>query len=269
MNPRLRYSQKADKLTLHLDGSEFPYIANNRASMKLALDAMEAHGNKVLAALDAQSGKILSDHELLYGLEHVETRTVQQQIAAEQKPREYFDGNPYERALQMGLGEPNRKETKAELYQRKAAEWELKKAEERQAAEFANDPKRVKAVQHANQELVGMKFDPDITQEELEAAQQRLQIAISGDLNEYRRLDSEWREVRKLKIAEAQAVVDAQIQSLRQRRFEIETKSFDPPPPPRVQEQAVAFTTIEHGSDEWERHRILREQTEQAFGVGQ
>jgi hypothetical protein len=267
MNSRLRYSQKPDRFSLHLDGSEFPYVSGNKASMQLALEAMEIHGNKVLAALDAQAGKTLTDKELLYGLDHPETRTVQEQIAAEQKPQQHFDGNPYARALEMGLGAPNRKETKDEMYQRKSAEWEAARAQERQAAEFANDPKRVKAVQHANQELVGMKFDPDVTQAELDAAETRLQIALTGDLNEYRRLDTEYREARKLKISEAQAVVDAQIAALRQRRQEIESKTFDPPPAPAPIQQGQPFAKISADSPEWQHHQELRAKTVETFNL--
>src|SRR5262249_7494964 len=163
---------------------------------------------RVIEAIETFAQRPLTDLELLHGVDHAETRTKSEIVAAhipDPQPRGADVGNPFQHAIDRGWDKDKRHETKAQAYKRKSAEWEAKRAAEAEQAAFDADPKRVKAVHHANQTLMGMKFDPDVTQVELEAAQARLLIATSGDLNEYRRLDAEYRDGRKLKIAAAQA----------------------------------------------------------------
>jgi hypothetical protein len=249
MNPRVRYNQKYDKLVNLIDGAEFPFIPNNDASRKAALEALDAHGTRVIQAIESHAGRPLSDAELLRGVSHVENRSVAQQIAdnmPEPTPRFNSDeSSPYAKALAMGLGEPNRKETKQEMYERLDREWQTKNTAKAEQEAFNADPKRQKAVEHAKRERDALKFDPTATAQEVEEADSRLALAVNGDLGDYGKADRAWRATKQAKIDAETATVDAQIQALRQRRREIETKHFDPPaPPPAPMPEPIATPVV-------------------------
>jgi hypothetical protein len=60
-----------------------------------------------------------------------------------------------------------------------------------------------------------------------------------------RKADRAWRAAKQAKIDAETATVDAQIQALRQRRREIETKHFDPPaPPPTPMPEPIATPVV-------------------------
>jgi hypothetical protein len=236
MNPRIRYSQKYDRLVNLIDGAEFQFIPNNPESKAKALEALDAHATKVIAAIETHAGRPLTDTELLRGVDHVETRTKSEQIAdamPDPQPRDADVGNPFQYAIDRGWDKDARKESKAQAYKRKAAEWEIKKQAETDQAAFDADPKRQKAIAHAKRELDALRFDPSATAAEIEQAENRLHVAkTAANVASYTALDKEWRQQKQSKIDEQTRTVDEQIALLRTRRAEIENRSFDPPVAP-------------------------------------
>jgi hypothetical protein len=238
MNPRIKYSAKYDRFIHAIDRAEFQFIPSNEQSRENALAALEAHALKVIAALEAHAGRPLTDRELLEGVDHPDDRTPQEKVAEETAKlipnREHFAGNPYEHALELGLGNSGRKESRKQFYERKAKDWDAKQASGAAAVEFGNDAKRIAAVQHAIKELAALKYDPTATVTEIKTAETRLEIARTAEVSEYGKADREWRTQKQAKIDQRTAEIDSQIASLRERRQQIETATFNPPAPPPI-----------------------------------
>jgi hypothetical protein len=234
------YHTKFDRY-VSFDRAEFPFIPTNAESKKVAFDKMMDYSEKAVAAIEQHAGRALSPQELVHGIDHPENRTLSEVVAQSQPdPQPRFDSsteNPYQRALDMGLGNPNRKQTKEEMYQRKAAEWEAKRQTEADKAAFDADPQRQRAIAHAARELQALKFDPSATVAEIEQAETRLHVARHESLNEYREMDRHYQQEKRAKIDAATDAVTKQIEALKAKRAEIETHEFDPPAPPSSVEQ--------------------------------
>jgi hypothetical protein len=272
----IQFNLKFDRY-LSFDRAEFPFLPNNATSKQAAYDKMMDYSRKAITALEQHAGRKLSPTELVHGVaDHPENRTPSQIVAdAQPDPQPHFPGteNPYQRALDMGLGNPNHKETREEMYRRKAAEWEVKRQTDAEKAAFDADPKRQRAVEHAKRELDGLKFDPSATVEEIEMAETRLHVARHESLDEYREMDRFWRQTKQRKLDEATAQVDEKIRSLKAQRQEIESRHFDPPAPPVPETLKPRYEKISIDSPEWEefadsKQREARARSSQSPAIG-
>jgi hypothetical protein len=249
MNPRVRYSQKYNKLVCHLDGSEFPYTPRNQESLAKSLAALSAHGMRVIEALEKHAGRALTDAELRMGVEHDDPRTLSQRIADQMPDQPAREGDPnvspYAKAIEMGLAEPKKRESKLEMYERLDRTWRDKRQSEAEQNAFHADPQRRRAIAHAEQELKALRFDPLATVEEIELAETRLRVAQHESLDDYRQMDRQWRQLKQQKVDAATAEVTASIEALKAKRREIESRHFDPPAPPAPEQpQAPKYETI-------------------------
>ncbi len=115
------YHTKFDRY-VSFDRAEFPFIPTNAESKKAAFDKMTDYSQKAVAAIEQHAQRELSPQELVHGIDHPENRTLSEVVAQSQPdPQPHFPSteNPYQRALDMGLGNPNRRETKEEMYRRR------------------------------------------------------------------------------------------------------------------------------------------------------
>ncbi|HZZ29613.1 MAG TPA: hypothetical protein VFE46_16570 [Pirellulales bacterium] len=217
MNARVRYFEKRDRFIHSLDGKEFGFDPTNKSSRKAALARLNEHGTKVISTLESNAGRPLSDHELSRGVEHFDDRTRNERVAEftaqamRQAKNEVARENPYQKALDSGFVDPERRETRRDMYERCAREWDTKADAEAERLELESDPKRQRAVSHAKRELLEMRFDPHFTFSEIKAAEARLELARSGDLAHYAVLDREWRDAKQAKIDARVAAVTSRL----------------------------------------------------------
>jgi hypothetical protein len=255
-NDRIRYSIKFDRYVSLIDGAEFTFAVHDASSKKAAYDRMTQHATAVIQAIESRSGP-LSDTELYAGVSHREDRPLAQQIAdhaPDAQPRHNPEkDNPYKVALSLGLGNANLKETKQQMYERLAAEWEAKHQAKSAQAAFDNDPQRVALRTKVQRILQGAKYDASLTQSDLEDLETILHVAKTSDnLAEPHGLLDAWHGRQRDRIDGEVSKLDEQVAALRKRRDALESRpvTVELPTPTLT---ATKYPKVAADSPEWEQ----------------
>lgn len=196
----------------HAFGRNFPFTRETKEQVR---DEMQRYADEVIARREKIAGRKLSDTELLHGIQHPEDRGARQRAADSNwhptpvtadepvQPSNPFAGEPPKR--------PGAKETRAEFWERSRKEYEQRQKAEAAEARFRDDPRRVRAVAHAEEMLERVLFDPTQPQSAVERAKQRVRQAREGALDVYREMDrqfqAEQKERRAARVAEANAKI--------------------------------------------------------------
>ncbi|HZZ27129.1 MAG TPA: hypothetical protein VFE46_03905 [Pirellulales bacterium] len=212
------------------------------------------HGSKVIAALEAHAGRPLSDTELLHGVEHKELRTAAEQIADNRvDPPQHFDSreqNPYTLALNA---KRNKRESREEMLKRKEAEWEVRKAAEKVAAEFQGQPERVKLKAKIDALIQAAKFNDELTQEDMDDLLTiRYSVETSDIMAEPQVLLDAWHGRQRDRIDGEVSKLDEQVAALRKRRDALESRpvTVELPTPTLT---ATKYPKVAADSPEWEQ----------------
>ncbi|HEY1603037.1 MAG TPA: hypothetical protein VGG64_25765 [Pirellulales bacterium] len=245
MNSRIPYSLFADHYKFSIDGSVFKFDPNSTQSRDAALAALDAHGSAVIDVLDRRAGHKLTGQELLTGVQHPELRPVEKRLVV--IPQTVAPAVNPAHVTQREWQQYNGRETPESATARWAAEHDQQQLTVEQRQADARDPERVRAIQHAEQELQAAKYNPDYSAEEMEQFEARVQVAKLGSLDDYSSLDAEWRKVQAEKLAESVKPIDDRISLLKNRKAEIESGIFRKPPAPVVQfeEAPIVDTPME------------------------
>lgn len=216
-------------------GQKFYYTPYDRASEQAARDNLEAYARSVIAQKEKLAGRRLTALELLQGIDHQEDRDIRQKIVDENwrptldvgnDPGD--DPNPFRRAMANGLHKSDKPETRKQFYERVAKEWDDKNAAEEAKARFDNDPRRLKAVAVAKQQLELVRFDQYAPQSLVIKAEQALRQAREGDLSTFKSMNKDICRVRGAALDERVANMNAEIGRFQLKKRELLGEEFEP-----------------------------------------
>jgi hypothetical protein len=233
MNPRIQYYERGNAFVCGIDKTEFAFDKTDKESRRAALSKLDAHGSKLISQLETQAGRPLNPLELLHGVSHVDTRTRDERVAeiTAKRLQEKRPGsvrvNPYQVAIDAGEVDPPKKETRREMYERRALEWDEQQKVADEQRNKAMDQARQRSVEEAEKELLQMRFDPKATLQDINKAEMRLELAREGDLGEYRRQAHEWQAIKQARIDGQSAAIDQQIRDLQKRKVEMRSGVAD------------------------------------------
>jgi hypothetical protein len=225
MDPRVKYTQINSGQHLAF-GRKFASREEAEQYASETIRRREALANRTLTAAELDDGLARRDNRT--AIERSKDRLWQitpvSQPAAEEP-------NPFRAAMSRGDHLPRKRETRKQLYERAAKEYDAKLAAEAAAEEFASDPRRAKAVAIAEQALELVQFDPAASFAEVERAKQTLAQAKSGCLDVAKQMLDEGRAVREQRHDARTAELDKQIATLRAERVGHVGEEFEPAEP--------------------------------------
>jgi hypothetical protein len=124
--------------------------------------------------------------------------------------------------------DPPRKESKRARYERLASELDAKQERETKAAEFANDPRRLKAIAIGEQMLEAMLFTPEATARDVQRAKNTLEQCRSGCLTVAKQMLTEARAAAEQQQLGKVKAVNDQLAQLEQQKAELLGEEFEP-----------------------------------------
>lgn len=215
-----------------IDGQQFDFKDGDAESKAKAEARKDKYNRELIERRQKLAGRELTEKELERGLQRNDDRSLREKMADDRwKPtkgvEQTDDPNPFRRAMANGLHLPQRKETKAELYERSAKEWDEQRAAEAAQVEFDSNPKRKRAVELAEASLEAVLFDPDYKTSDVVKATQRVRQAKEGDLSVFKGMHDEFVADRKARADARIGDVDAQLAELRAHKAELIDSGFD------------------------------------------
>ena len=201
-----------------LDGTVVPFARTPDGSdRQRATREIEAHNAEIIAQREQAAGKKLSHAELMHGVKHPDTRTAAERIrdSGQTRTNETPPDNSgwvarrvTELKAHPGVTAAERAATRRLLAQYKTvaeqqeAEAAKKEAADALAAKLA-EPRCRDAIAHAESIVNDMRFDATVEQREVDAAQQRLALAKTGDHKAYWSAVAPWLKQRDSRILAA------------------------------------------------------------------
>lgn len=265
LDPRVRYTEGAGYY--HYAGKSFPFVVHDRASKQAAYKQLTEWADEVIARREKMAGRVLSEHELHHGVAHTEDRDTRQRIADQNfrvvvtVDAEPADDNPFRDHRETRPTHPSN--ARREIYAKAEREWDERKESAEAKAAFDNDPRRLKAVAHAEEMLERARFS-DVPMSVVVRAEQALRQAKEGDLSAYREMSrtiaAAFQSHHDAKVRE----VDTQLDRLRQARAEL-ADEFEPEPEPEP-EPTKPWETYQpqqyevRSPEEYERRRQATEE---------
>lgn len=258
MNSRTLYNElrleEGNFFRSHLTGAKFTY--GNAAERKIAEQQIKDYSVPLLHRIEQSLGRELSQSEIRHGVQHRDTRTVQQRIDQEQKWKQIFapkleetDPNPYRRELKRIEEEQLRADPLYKL-KKQADDWDRQQKKKADRQKMLANPRRQAAIKSAQAILSALKFSEKADESDYFEAEQRLRfVENGGSLSEFEKMTNEWKaefsnrlRTRALPLIEKRSELEAEIQ-------EVE-KPLELPPP------KITNICDEHG-------QILRQEIEE------
>lgn len=198
------------------------------------------------------SGRDLDERALVRGVEHVDDMTPRQKIQSSEW-RPFVEPKPTE----FKFPEQSKPESKKAFRARMEAQYQARM----QGQQATSDPKRDKAIEHAESVLERVRFDGSQPASVVDLAERALRQAREGDLGHYKEMSAEIAGVLGKQHAERKQVAQSEYDRAHQ-RLEIMAglKAFDVDPPTPAPKRDLTHVSYDDGTSaiiEWEGHKIV------------
>jgi hypothetical protein len=239
-------------------------------------EAAEQYASETIRRREALANRTLTGEELENGLPRKDNRSALEksrdrlwQITPVSQPAAE-EPNPFRAAMARGDHLPKKKEDRAALYRRAAKEWDQKVQDQQAAEEFANCPRRAKAVAIAEAALETSLFDPAASFSEVNQARMTLEQCRRGCLDVAKQMLDEGRIVREQRHDAKTAELDRAIFELRQQRMAHVGEAFEPAAPAAPSQPFFSQERLDElareDMDRMTREGIAEQQRREAMG---